>query len=354
MDDVGHITKYDNYFSTTSYERSSTKNIFSTTNYNYTTTSDILTSTELHNKSSSNYNDKHTSNGESNMTHTNTVRTYYGFRHDKYYILTIPEMENPDEGKYFCKYFCKDCDSRRAELVFTCKYMNAINYCLSLPFSILVKCHNALTSFGITSKKPEQLNDNFGLCKNWKCWQPVLFVLNILSSSLFRSYVPYFRMQTTQSLSQFDSATVDTYLQTASIVNNVCHRYTLPNRKTVYVIQQTSKHVCVWYTIETLASSGYPKAMPRSSLIHFVCIKVAPPQLFTPQGEQSRGSNSNADRMDQTWSRLCQCVVINRHHQIAAEFLQPLLQSLSSLLADVYRRLVFPSLFLTHRPGYNR
>ena len=166
MDDVGHITKYDNYFSTTSYERSSTKNIFSTTNYNYTTTSDILTSTELHNKSSSNYNDNHTSNGESNMTHTDTVRTYYGFRHDKYYILTIPEMENPDEGKYFCKYFCKDCDSRRAELVFTCKYMNAINYCLSLPFSILVKCHNALTSFGITSKKPEQLNDNFGLCKN--------------------------------------------------------------------------------------------------------------------------------------------------------------------------------------------
>ena len=36
----------------------------------------------------------------------------------------------------------------------------------------------------------------------------------------------------------------------------------------------------------------------RSSLIHFACIGVAPPWL---RCEQSKGSNYNAGKMDQTW-----------------------------------------------------
>ena len=40
----------------------------------------------------------------------------------------------------------------------------------------------------------------------------------------------------------------------------------------------------------------------RSSLIQFACIGVRPRRLFTPQLDQSRGSNSNAGKMDQTWS----------------------------------------------------
>ena len=40
----------------------------------------------------------------------------------------------------------------------------------------------------------------------------------------------------------------------------------------------------------------------RSSLIHFACIGVAPPQLFHLQLWQVRGSNFKAVRMDQTWS----------------------------------------------------
>mgnify|MGYP001799712102 CR=1 FL=1 len=47
----------------------------------------------------------------------------------------------------------------------------------------------------------------------------------------------------------------------------------------------------------------------KSSLIHFACIIVAPPRLFTQQAvclrrEQSRGRNYNAGKMDQTWSNL--------------------------------------------------
>ena len=39
-----------------------------------------------------------------------------------------------------------------------------------------------------------------------------------------------------------------------------------------------------------------------SSLIHFACIGVVFPWLFKPQACGSRGSNSNAGKMDQTWS----------------------------------------------------
>ena len=37
----------------------------------------------------------------------------------------------------------------------------------------------------------------------------------------------------------------------------------------------------------------------RSSLIHFSCIGIAPPRLFMPRREQSRGSNSVAGKIDQ-------------------------------------------------------
>ena len=47
---------------------------------------------------------------------------------------------------------------------------------------------------------------------------------------------------------------------------------------------------------------------PRSSLIHFACIWVAPPRLATQQAfglrrDKSSGGNTNAGKMDQTWSR---------------------------------------------------
>ena len=40
-----------------------------------------------------------------------------------------------------------------------------------------------------------------------------------------------------------------------------------------------------------------------SGLIHFACIDSAPPQLVK-RSDQSRGSNSKAGKMDQTWYTL--------------------------------------------------
>ena len=44
----------------------------------------------------------------------------------------------------------------------------------------------------------------------------------------------------------------------------------------------------------------------RSGLLHFACIWVAPPWLFMPQAKgcdvNMRASNSNAGKVDQTWS----------------------------------------------------
>ena len=52
-------------------------------------------------------------------------------------------------------------------------------------------------------------------------------------------------------------------------------------------------------TVETAMTAPFH----RSSLIHFVCIGVAPPRLSTPQPrEQSRVHNSNAGKIDQSWS----------------------------------------------------
>ena len=52
-------------------------------------------------------------------------------------------------------------------------------------------------------------------------------------------------------------------------------------------------------TVETAMTAPFH----RSSLIHFVCIWVAPPRLSTPQPrEQSRVHNSNAGKIDQSWS----------------------------------------------------
>lgn len=48
-----------------------------------------------------------------------TMEKYYSFRHENFYTLTINNIEPSDEGKYFCKYYCEECDSLRAELIFT-------------------------------------------------------------------------------------------------------------------------------------------------------------------------------------------------------------------------------------------
>ena len=54
-------------------------------------------------------------------------------------------------------------------------------------------------------------------------------------------------------------------------------------------------------TVETAMTAPFH----RSSLIHFVCIGVVPPRLSTPQTEpreQSRVHDSNAGKIDRSWS----------------------------------------------------
>ena len=45
----------------------------------------------------------------------------------------------------------------------------------------------------------------------------------------------------------------------------------------------------------------FSPVLPRSSLVHFDCIRVAPPLLVSP-GDQSRGSDSSTVKKDQIWS----------------------------------------------------
>lgn len=94
-----------------SYSQTFTHDLYSTSNYNHTTTSDTLSTAASVNSDMS--------EGEDMLQNKN--RTVYAFRHENNYILTILEMENSDEGRYFCKYHCEDCDSQRVELIFTCK-----------------------------------------------------------------------------------------------------------------------------------------------------------------------------------------------------------------------------------------
>lgn len=44
---------------------------------------------------------------------------YYALRHDYYYTLTIRGLARRDEGKYYCQYYCEECDSSRTELIVT-------------------------------------------------------------------------------------------------------------------------------------------------------------------------------------------------------------------------------------------
>ena len=50
-------------------------------------------------------------------------KKYYPMRHDSYYMLTITKLTKEDEGHYFCHYYCKECDSRKSELIFTGKQL---------------------------------------------------------------------------------------------------------------------------------------------------------------------------------------------------------------------------------------
>ena len=64
---------------------------------------------------------------------------------------------------------------------------------------------------------------------------------------------------------------------------------------------------CLWYD-STCLCEQLSVASSSSSLIHFSDIGVAPPRLVMPQAfcqwrDQFRGSNSDADKVDQTWSR---------------------------------------------------
>ena len=53
------------------------------------------------------------------QVHEKDSRKYFPARHDSYYMLTIAKLDRADEGRYYCQYDCEDCDSRRAELIFT-------------------------------------------------------------------------------------------------------------------------------------------------------------------------------------------------------------------------------------------
>lgn len=82
------------------------------TQYNINTTTgtyDMTTTSETVYMTSSQYMD--------NVTLS--TREYFALRHDNFYMLTIPNLEEEDAGSYYCKYYCEECDSRKTQLFFT-------------------------------------------------------------------------------------------------------------------------------------------------------------------------------------------------------------------------------------------
>ena len=84
----------------------------------------------------------------------------------------------------------------------------------------------------------------------------------------------------------------------------LCHIQVNSTKETL--IWYTKPHFCAAKKIHSSMKLGYLYWRLEIKFDHFSCVGVAPPQLFTPQcarREQSRGSYSNAGKMDQTWSR---------------------------------------------------
>ena len=78
----------------------------------------------------------------------------------------------------------------------------------------------------------------------------------------------------------------------------------------------------------------------KSSLIHFTCIGVVPIDWFRPlQHDKSRGSNSDADKMNQTQSRVfCSCHQLFRSHYMwVVNVLSEFYISITRTFTRIYR-----------------
>ena len=87
----------------------------------------------------------------------------------------------------------------------------------------------------------------------------------------------------------------------------------------------------------------------RSSLIHFTCIGVVPIDWFRPlQRDKSRGSNSDADKMNQTQSRVfCSC------HQLFRSHYMWVVNDLSEFYISLVHLLEFTELIIEMSLGKN-